>query len=220
MYEQARSAVSAEAAEGDEPAASGMPQDETAPEIDFAALRETNPEVVGWIFAEEGTISYPVVQGEDNDYYLTHLFNGEQNKLGSIFMDYRSSGDFSDQNTVLYGHNMKDGSMFSSLINYEEQSYYDDHPTMTLYTPEGAYTVELFAGVLTDADSEFIRRVFDGGDFQEYLDLLREKSTFQGDVPIGPEDRIVTLCTCSYKYDDARYLLCGKLTPRDVSSAE
>ena len=221
-YEQVRSAVSVEAvAPEGEAGVSGAAPEETALSIDFDALREINPDVVGWILSEGNAISYPVVQGEDNDYYLTHLFDGEQNKLGSVFMDFRSSGDFSDSNTVLYGHNMRDGSMFSALTNYADQSYYDRFPAMTLYTPEGNYTVELFAGILTDGQSGLICRTFGGdGEFQEYVDALKESSTFSCDVSVVPGDRIVTLCTCSYAYDDARYLLFGKLTPLEASSAE
>ncbi|HNW04006.1 MAG TPA: class B sortase [Oscillospiraceae bacterium] len=222
-YEQARVIASAKAsspenASGAEPV-SGIGTGDTDWEIDFSALRQGSPDVVGWIRSEDGEISYPVVLGEDNDYYLTHLFNGEKNKLGSIFMDYRCSGDFSDRNTVVYGHNMKDGSMFSSLTNYEDQGYYDDYPSMALYTPDGDYTVELFAGVLSDGSGEPVCGLFDGdGDLAAYVDSLRENSTFQTGVSVGPDDRIVTLCTCSYEYDGARYLLCGKLTPIEAAA--
>lgn len=222
VYEKARAAVSIEAAAPEnEAAVSGIAPEGTVPEIDFSALQQTSSDVVGWILSEGNAISYPVVQGDDNDYYLTHLFNGEPNKLGSVFMDYRSSGDFSDRNTVLYGHNMKDGSMFSSLIDYADQSHYDRFPEMVLYTPEGNYTIELFAGLLADGQSGLICRTFGGDEeFQDYVDSLKESSTFSCEVPVGPGDRIVTLCTCSYAYDDARYLLFGKLTPLETSSAE
>ncbi len=217
-----RSAVSVEANVPEKEAdISGAASEETALSIDFDALRAINPNVVGWILSEGNMISYPVVQGEDNSYYLTHLFNGEQNKLGSVFIDFRSSGDFSDQNMVLYGHNMKDGSMFSALANYADQSYYDRFPTMALYTPEGNYTVELFAGILTDGQGGLICRSFGGDEeFQDYVDLLTASSTFSCDVSVVPGDRIVTLCTCSYAYDDARYLLFGKLIPLEIFPAE
>lgn len=102
--------------------------------VNFLSLEAINPDVVGWIAAEGTEIDYPVVRGKDNDFYLRHLFMGEQNKLGSIFMDYRNHSDFSNKNTIIYGHNMKDGSMFSSLIKYKDQHYYDKFPTMQLYT--------------------------------------------------------------------------------------
>lgn len=182
---------------------------------DFTALEKLNPDVAAWLTAEGTPIDYPVVQGRDNDYYLRHLFTGEQNKLGSLFLDYRSDRDFSDQNTVIYGHNMKDGSMFSSLEKYKEQRYYDSFPTMALDTPGGSFTVELFAGIVADGTYESVRFTFqDGQDFLRYVDSVKRASTFQSGVTVEQGDRIVTFCTCTYEFQNARYVLFGKLTPR------
>ncbi len=181
--------------------------------VDFAALAQTNPDIVAWLTEEDGIIDYPVVQGTDNHHYLTHLFNGERNKLGCLFVDYRLNGDFSNKNTAIYGHNMKDGSMFASLTNYQEQSYYESRPAMRLYTPKGAYVIELFAGIVADGSDEFIRFGFhDSADFLAYIDALKADSTFQSDVTVGVQDRIVTLSTCSDDFNNARYALFGKLT--------
>lgn len=182
--------------------------------VDFSALETQNPDVVAWLTLPGTEIDYPVVQGTDNEYYLRHLFSGEVNKLGSIFMDYRSSGDFSDPNTILYGHNMKDGSMFSSLTKYVNQDYYDRFPAMTLYTPGGNFVIELFLGVLLDASRDSIRTDFENdGEFLAYVQALSEESLFESDTVVGADDRIVTLCTCSYEFHNARYALFGKLTP-------
>lgn len=188
--------------------------DAVEPGIDFDALRGVNPDVAAWLLAEGSTIDYPVVQGRDNDYYLTHLFNREKNKLGTLFVDYRNSGDFSGKNTIIYGHNMKDGSMFSSLTQYKAQSYYDNLPTMRLYTPEGDYTLALFAGIEADGSEDFVRFAFaDDADFLAYIDAVRAQSTFKSRVGIQPQDRIVTLYTCAYETNNARYALFGKLLP-------
>lgn len=182
--------------------------------VDFTSLERINPDVVGWVAAEGTEIDYPVVRGKDNDFYLRHLFTGEHNKLGSIFMDYRNHRDFSDKNTIIYGHNMKDGSMFSSLTKYKDQRYYDNFPTMLLYTPAGDFTIELFAGIVADGNYESVRLDFkDGHDFQSYMDLLKKKSTFASNTIVKADDRIVTLCTCSYEFNNARYVLYGKLIP-------
>lgn len=207
-YQQLRSlGISAEQADS-----SHQTINEQSNRVDFDVLKEVNEDVAGWLIAEGTEIDYPVVQGEDNDFYLRHLFTGERNKLGSIFMDYRNNKDFLDKNTIIYGHNMKDGSMFSSLTMYKDQRYYDDAPTMLLYTPSGAFTIEWFAGIVVDGDYESVRYHFiDDQDFQSYIHLLRENSTFESDTVIEADDRIITLCTCSYEFNNARYALYGKL---------
>lgn len=182
--------------------------------VDFKSLKRINPDVVGWIAAKGTGIDYPVVRGKDNEFYLHHLFTGERNKLGSIFMDYRNHSDFSDKNTIIYGHNMKDGSMFFSITKYKDQQYYDNFPTMLLYTPAGNFKVELFAGIVINGNYESVRTNFkDNHDFQSYIDSLKNKSTFNSNTIIKADDKIITLCTCSYEFNNARYALYGKLTP-------
>lgn len=183
-----------------------------ARQVDFTTLQQMNNDVVAWIEAEDSIIDYPVVQGEDNDYYLNHLFTKQKNKLGSLFADYRTPGDFSEKNTIIYGHNMKDGSMFASLTRYRDQIYYDDHSVMQLYTPDGSYSIELFAGIVADGDYEFVRMDFeDDTDFLLYIDELKGDSTFQSEVKVTAQDRIISLVTCSYEFNNARYALFGKL---------
>ncbi|MGW8115633.1 class B sortase [Caproicibacterium sp. NSD3] len=182
--------------------------------IDFLSLKKINPDIVGWITSDGTEIDYPIVQGNDNDDYLHRLFTGESNKMGSIFMDARNHGDFGDKNTIIYGHNMKDGSMFASLAKYEEQSYYNRFPTIFLYTPNGNFVIELFAGVLVNGDQSSIRLDFkDDSDFEDYVGSLKQLSTFKSNTTVRANDRIITLCTCSYEFNNARFALFGKLTP-------
>lgn len=181
--------------------------------IDFSALKEMNQDVVGWIRAEGEEIDYPVVKGTDNDYYLRHLFTGESNKLGTIFMDYRNTGDYTDGNTIIYGHNMENGSMFASILKYKDQSYYEKVPSMSLYTLHETYQIEFFAGIVVDGNYESIPFNFkDSDDFQGYINMIKENSTFESKTVVEAEDKLVTLCTCSYEFDNARYALFGKLT--------
>ena len=97
--------------------------------IDFDSLQEINPDVIGWLEMEAvDTINYPIVQGEDNDYYLHRTFQRTDNFAGSIFMDYMNKSNFGQRNTIVYGHNMKNGSMFGSLKNYRDQEVYQKSP--------------------------------------------------------------------------------------------
>lgn len=185
----------------------------TAPEkqVDFDALRAVNGHTVAWIYSEGTPIDYPVVLGEDNAFYLNHTFSGRPGSAGAIFMDMDNQGDFSDANTAIYGHHMRNGSMFASLDKYRKQSYYDEHPVIHLYTPGGDYAIELFSAYVRDAS--LLPHDFDSPeDFLAYVDQIKALSDFKSDVTIGADDRIVTLVTCNYNYDDARYVVHGKLT--------
>jgi sortase B len=138
--------------------------------------------------------------------------------MGSITITGRCSlttetgGDFTDTNTVIYGHHMRDRSMFGSLEEYRSQEFYDTFPTMTLYTPEGDYLIEFISGTIEDGNYEFIEFEFENDEaYMAYLADLRERSLFQSDVEVGPWDKIITLCTCSNNYMNARFMLVGKM---------
>lgn len=120
------------------------------PVVDFEALRENGPDIIGWLSLPDTAINYPIPQTDDNEYYLHHLYDGIYNKVGCLFADYENQADFSDRNTIIYGHNMRDGSMFAALNEYDEQDYYDGHPQMYLVTPGGGYTVEIFTAFVAD----------------------------------------------------------------------
>lgn len=184
--------------------------------MDFSYLRTVNEDVVAWITAEGLPLDLPVVQGEDNDFYLTHRFDREPNRLGTLFVDMHNKPDFSDKNTVIYGHNMNDGSMFASLVNYKSQDFYNDFPTLDLFTPQGDYTIEIFAGQLADGNDPFIQFDFkDDMDFMTYITYLKVISTFESPVEVSTEDQIITLSTCTEEFDNARYVLYGRLVPKN-----
>ena len=184
----------------------------TAPEIevDFDALREINGHTIGWIYSEGTPIDYPVVKGVDNAFYLDHTFTGRPGSAGTIFIDKSNQGDFSDANTAIYGHHMRNGSMFASLDKYRKQAYYDEHPVIYLYTPTGDYAIELFSAYVRDA-SPLPHNFESPEDFLAYAEKIKALSDFKSDVMVGADDRIVTLVTCNYNYDDARYVVHGKL---------
>lgn len=149
------------------------------PKVNFEALRERNADVRGWIYGAGTAINYPVVQGEDNAEYLYTMFDGQENKCGSIFLDSLNESDFSDQNSIIHGHHMKNGTMFAGLVKYAEQSYYDSHPMFWLVTPEKTYRVELFAGFVTDVESDVWQIGFETeDDFENWKSEMARKSLF------------------------------------------
>lgn len=177
-----------------------------------ATLSEQYPDFRGWLFQEGTCINYPIAIGKTNEYYSHRLLNGESNRMGSLFIDCNETGDFNDRNTVIYGHNMRNGSMFHCITDYKDSKVYDARPTMTIYTKDKTYTLDLFAGVVVFADYVSVKIDFESDDdFMEYVKDLKASSTFESDVEVRPEDKLVTLCTCSYEYDNARYALVGKL---------
>jgi sortase B len=184
------------------------------PNVDFNGLLGVNEDFAAWLICAGTNINYPVVRGDDNDYYLKRLFNRAQNSAGTLFIDYRNEKDFSNRNTVIYGHNMRNHSMFWTLTRYKSQSYFDAHPTMRLLTPGGNYEIYIFAGFVAGVDGDMWRVYFTSDeDYVNWLETIRRHSAFSSDVELSAEDRVVTLSTCDYQFDNARYVLYGKLTP-------
>ena len=186
------------------------PADRTAwPVVDFAELEKINPDVVGWIYIPRTGINYPVVQGADNDYYLHRLFDGTYHNTGCIFMDADNAADLTDPHTIIYGHNMKDHTMFAELISYEEQEFYDEHPEALLITPTCRYKIRLFSGYVSDTWSDAWKKDFGDQDLSSWLLDITSHSCFSSEVLPTAEDRIVTLSTCSYAYESARFVVHG-----------
>ncbi len=181
--------------------------------VNFERLLNKNPDIVGWIYCEDTVINYPVVQAKDNKTYLHADLDGDYLRSGTIFVDYRNQEIGEDQNFLIYGHDMRNNSMFGSLSDYKKQSYYDAHPELYYLTPDGDYRIELLLGVVVNTKDMIYLTNPDKEAFAGYLSRLRKNSTFRsnGDLEVG--DRVVTLSTCSYEFDDARYVVVGKLVP-------
>lgn len=181
-------------------------------EVDFDALRVTCPDIVGWIEIPGTVIDYPIVQGEDNIFYLKHLPDGTANVNGSIMMDQVNSPVFADDVTILHGHHMRSGAMFGDLDEYEREAYYLEHPMMRLYTPAGDYDVAIFAAYSVDGATFAYPTVFSGREgFEAFLHRARTRSYFQTDVEVEYGDRILMLSTCAYAYENERFLVVGKI---------
>jgi len=192
---------------------------EIAPiQVNFDALRAKNQDVIAWLYCPDTPINYPVVQASDNEFYLHRLLDGSKNPGGTLFMDYRNAADLSDWNSVIYGHNMINDSMFGSLTDYQAQSYFEAHPQMFLLTPEKDYKVEIVAGCRTSANSEVYSTFIPNEEEKvRLMERWLDASDFVSGYDLAAEDRLLTLSTCSYEDSDARYVLIGSLKELDAA---
>ena len=181
--------------------------------VDFASLKSVNPDVVGWIYVEAlNHISYPIVQGKDNETYLHQTYEGNYNFAGTLFIDYENSSDFNDCNTLVYGHNMKNQSMFQNLHLFRDKDFFDSHPDVYIYTPEGVLKYTVFASYTYD--DRHIMNSFDFKDkkvFEKYLDdifnVRAMDANIRSDVSVTSDDHIITLETCVGGQTQSRYLV-------------
>lgn len=164
----------------------------------------------GYIEIPDTNISYPIMQGEDNSYYLKHLPNGERNKMGSIFIDYRNNG-FNDKNTIIYGHNFNNGTMFSDLLSYKSDEFYKNHSHYKIYTSDGVIEVSIFAIYIADATEEELQINFEANDFEDYLNRILKNNLINSEVMVDSDDSIITLCTCSNGSWKSRLIVVGKI---------
>lgn len=202
-----------------EPDASEEAEEEEKPltpplEVDFAALKEVNEDVVGWIYIEAlDGVSYPVVQGANNDEYLHTTYEGNYNFAGTIFVDYENKGDFTDCNTLVYGHNMKNGSMFGNLKDFtKDTKAYEKSRYFWMLTPEKNYRYEIISAYTTPVNSDtYTLFKGPGKEFEEYLKKIvsySEIATEPGELTL--KDRIITLSTCTGN-ESTRFVVQGKL---------
>ncbi|NCB93132.1 MAG: class B sortase [Clostridia bacterium] len=179
------------------------------PEVDFEELQSINPDVIGWLQLEAiDDISYPIVQGEDNDHYLHRTFKDTYNFAGSIFIDYANSPTFSDCNTIIYGHNMRNGSMFGQLKQMYESEKYKDSKYLWICTPKAKYRYEIFSLQYAAVNSETYTLFSEHDEnFGKYLDKMVDKSEVDMEtVELSKDDYVVTLSTCTSN-DKVRFVV-------------
>lgn len=180
--------------------------------IDFESLTAQYPDVYAWIRIPGTRVDYPIVQREgDNSYYLNHTIEGRRRAEGAIFTENYNSKDFTDPNTVIYGHNMKNGSMFKGLHKYKDKQYFAEHSELFIYQENRILRYKIFAAYTYD--SRHLLMSFDYDDenvYRAYLDsVLTRKdmsSNIDTSIKITPEDHIITLSTCNNN-DKQRYLV-------------
>lgn len=165
---------------------------------DLEALREVNPDVIGWIWIPETKIDYPLLQGEDNSYYLERTWDERPNGHGSIFLECKNSPDLTDFNTIIYGHNMLNGSMFSQLQDYKNESFWKAHPYVYILTDEGVFRYEIFSSYAASVDSITYQLSFRQTETREaFISNAQEKSNINTGIVPETTDRIITLSTCT-----------------------
>lgn len=178
--------------------------------IDLSALQNINSDAVGWVEIPGTMISYPLVHTSDNLYYLTHTFRRETNKAGSIFIETSNKADFSDLHTIVYGHNMKDGSMFAGLKDYQKESFYETHPYVYVDLADGSHCYEIFS--CHDAsvtDTSYTIGYTADDKYASFLDAIKSSSLYDTGVSVGTEDSVITLSTCTNSGKD-RFVIHAK----------
>ena len=182
-------------------------------DVDFEKLKSINDDVIGWIYVDAlPDISYPIVQGKDNQTYLHQTYEKNYNFAGTIFVDYENKGDFSDCNTIVYGHNMKNGSMFAQLKKFtQDEETYKKSKYFWIFTPEKNYRYEIISAYTTGVNSDtYTLFKGPGEEFEKYLEKIRGYSEIQTDAEgMNIKDKIITLSTCTGN-EATRYVVQGK----------
>ena len=181
-------------------------------DIELDKLMEAYPEMVGWVYFEDGHISYPIMQAENNEKYSKLDYTGEEAPTGAIFLDYRSASDFADANSIVYGHNMKDGTMFGSLREYrKDPAYYNDHMYFQIITPKKSYRYLIFEYMDVPETYVLYDYVSDAAlEFVKDAEPVRIKSYMDSEIPVNKDSKVVTLSTCTKK-DDLQFVVLGVL---------
>jgi sortase B len=178
----------------------------------FNALIAKNEDVIGWLKLDNTVIDYPVTQSNDNAFYLEHDVNKQKNAAGSIFMDYRNNLELSNRNLILYGHDMLDKSMFAAILSYESKYYWDAHPIIHFDTKFNNQDWEVFSAYTTDVDFDYIQTDFKSNkEYNQFLQLLQKKSLHPSTLKLAEDDTILTLSTCSYAFNNARFVVHARL---------
>ena len=177
-------------------------------------LKKENPDIIGWLEIEGSNISYPVLQGKDNSFYMTHNYKKEKSKEGSLFLDKDYDWNRPSTNLLIYGHNNRGSTeMFADLINYKEEEYYNTHKTVRLTTDKEDAEYEIIAVFLSRVYYKSEKNVFryyyfinanNEKEFNEYIENSKKASLYKIDATAKYGDDLLTLSTCEYSQEDGR----------------
>ena len=168
--------------------------------VDFNKLKEQNNETIAWLKVNNTNVEYPVVKGTNNSFYLNHSFDKSNNSAGWIFADYRNKFDNTDKNIVIYGHNMRDGSMFGSMLNILNAKWYEneENTNITLYTEHEKSIYKVFSVYKIENEDYYIKTEFkNGNEFEGFIKNLKKRSIKDFNVDVSKDDNILTLSTCA-----------------------
>lgn len=195
-----------------EVAITGDPYMEELSGTNLAALRETNPDVAGWITIPDTKLSYPLMIGTEGDYYLDHTWEKNSSIAGSVFIEQLCRDDLTDFNTVIYGHRMKDDSMFGSLKYYKNRDYWEEHPYVYIFNDSGAHRYEIFSAYEANLQGSTYQIGFAGDEYKQvFLENCLGYSVFDTGVTPGVADRIITLSTCTGRGYSSRWVVQARL---------
>lgn len=208
----------AEIAQGGQASAELPPEETDAyaamlAELDLAALREVNDEVVGWIAIPDTEVYYPILQTSDNDYYLKHTWKKEKSSVGAVFMEYRDLPDFSGFHSMLYGHQMRDGSMFGGLHKYADEEYLREHPAIYIVTDAGVQKYDIFAAYEVGVQEVvYQRNIEEKGLQQELIDFVTARAVGDAGAALDADSHILTLSTCTGRGYETRWVVQAALS--------
>lgn len=189
--------------------------------VNFDELLAINPDTVGWLrfYPEPAQINYPLVQTDNNDLYLSKTFSANENTVGAIFLNYINHPDFNDKNTIIYGHRMKDNSMFHELEKYQEKSFWEENQYFYIYTPDGReITYHIYsAGIVKDVSDSYKTEFNSTDEFNDFIETTRIGSAYDTGVQVNVHDLVVTLSTCTKESDDNRMVVRGvKISEKNI----
>lgn len=183
--------------------------------VNFEELKKINEDVVGWIYIPDTEINYPIVQGSDNSWYLHHTFENQNNFSGAIFMDYLCQRDFSSDNSIIYGHNLKNGAMFGTLkkmydLDYNSKADYKEHPFIWILTPDATMEYQIFAAREIDVNADKDVYTIEFASEEEYEAWVEKQiqcSQYETGIDVSIEEPVLTLSTCTSRSEDGRFIV-------------
>ena len=181
--------------------------------IDHETLKKANPDYVGWLYVPCLEISYPVVQGKDNEYYLKHLIDGSYNGNGTLFV-HCANHFLRDDVSYIFGHHMYGGAMFGNLKKYDSSAYYWNHPEFKLYTPSKTYTLRIYAVFYGTGVEKITFNYSSEASFNAAMKAYAARALHTPQTSVSYGDKLVCLCTCAYQVNNGRYfVLCKVMNP-------